>query len=960
MKKILLFIILLCSIKQVNAQYKKLLDFAGASTGGHPIGDLYDDGTYLYGMTYDGGANDSGTVFKIKPDGTGFVKLLDFAGVSNGKSPYGSLTSDGTYLYGMTAYGGTYNDGTIFKIMTDGSGYTKLLDFSGLNGSVGQGSLIYDGVYLYGMTQQGGTYYSGNVFKILPDGSGYTDLLDFNGSTNGGNPYGSLMSDGNYLYGMTTYGGANSAGTLFKVKPDGTSYTLLMDFAANSNPEGNVISDGTYLYGTTRAAGANGLGTVFKIKTDGTGYSDIHDFLGTADGSTPDGSLLLFGNYMYGMTYDGGSVSSGTMFKMKTDGTGFAKLMDFVVNNGNSPYGSFITDGNYLYGMTDGGGGGNGTIFRYNILCNDTAITQSPSICPGQSYTVGTHTYTAPGTYKDTLISYHGCDSIITTVLNFNSVPTASFTASGFCKGHITYFTDATTSTVSSWSWDFGDGNTSTLQNPIHAYATPGTYSVQFTVVNPNGCSNTDTSNITINSLPSITTGGANIDCYGNCNGNTTASGSSITYTWSTGANTAQIINLCAGTYTVAGTDANGCIDSVIAYVTQPPALTIAGNISSNIVCATSGDTISTFPSGGTAPYTYTVLPSGAVTQTVTVYPTANTIYTVTVMDANACPATSTVSINTYPLDNIVGTINDTGTGHLVSSGWVYLYSQQLTAGAAFDSVAFTAGSYTLSNILPGNYYIKAVPNAVSYPGAVPTYYSIRPNTYLWDSATTATSHCNNGSDVYNITIIDIAPPTGSGRISGVITSDPSFGHRLAYTGHNSVMGAPLKGIDVKLGRNPGGGCAARTTTDTSGAYQFTNVDTGSYLIYVDIPNYGMDSTRGVTITPQNTVSTNNNYAVDSTKIYVDTAQVTGIINRVDLNNLVTIYPNPNKGVFSIETNSTAKQTIQIYDVNGKIVLSYIMNGKTNIDASSLNDGVYNISIINNEGVINKRLIIVR
>src|SRR6201984_2832183 len=135
MKKILLFIVLLCSIKQVNAQYKKLFDFAGASTGGHPIGDLYDDGTYLYGMTYDGGANDSGAIFKIKPDGTGFIKLLDFAGASNGKSPYGSLTSDGTFLYGMTTYGGIYNKGTIFKIMPDGTGYSKLLDFYGSNGN---------------------------------------------------------------------------------------------------------------------------------------------------------------------------------------------------------------------------------------------------------------------------------------------------------------------------------------------------------------------------------------------------------------------------------------------------------------------------------------------------------------------------------------------------------------------------------------------------------------------------------------------------------------------------------------------------------------------------------------------------------------------------------------------------------------------------------------------------------
>jgi hypothetical protein len=73
----------------------------------------------------------------------------------------------------------------------------------------------------------------------------------------------------------------------------------------------------------------------------------------------------------------------------------------------------------------------------------------------------------------------------------------------------------------------------------------------------------------------------------------------------------------------------------------------------------------------------------------------------------------------------------------------------------------------------------------------------------------------------------------------------------------------------------------------------------------------------------------------------------------------VIIAPNPSNGNFTIELSSSAKQTIQVYDVNGKLVLSQIINGKTTIDASSLNEGVYNIIIISNEGVVNKRLVIV-
>ena len=85
-----------------------------------------------------------------------------------------------------------------------------------------------------------------------------------------------------------------------------------------------------------------------------------------------------------------------------------------------------------------------------------------------------------------------------------------------------------------------------------------------------------------------------------------------------------------------------------------------------------------------------------------------------------------------------------------------------------------------------------------------------------------------------------------------------------------------------------------------------------------------------------------------------------GISQISNLNSQISIYPNPNNGSFVVETNTTDKQTIALYDVNGKLVLTQTINGKTNIDANNLNEGVYNISIISNEGVVNRRLVIVR
>ncbi|MBI3501014.1 MAG: T9SS type A sorting domain-containing protein [Bacteroidetes bacterium] len=384
MKKLLLIIsVMVCVF--ANAQYTKLLDFTGLANGGRPHGSLISDGTFLYGMTQQGGASFFyGTIFKIKADGTGYFKLLDFANDTvHGIYPNGSLVSDGVSLYGMTSQGGIGNCstgcGTIFKIKPDGTGYSKLLDFTGANGSQPDGDLIYDGAFLYGMTQVGGTNNFGTIFKIKPDGTGYSKLLDFTGA-NGSTPWGSLISDGTFLYGMTQVGGANNWGTIFKIKPDGTGDTTLLNFsglANGSDPLGSLIFDGTFLYGMTKSGGTNNSGTIFKIKPDGTGYSKLLDFTGAANGDTPFGSLISDGTFLYGVTYIGGTNNFGTIFKIKPDGTGYSKLLDFTNDtvHGINPTGSLISDGTFLYGTTiQGGTNNNGTIFKLGI---ETGVTEN-------------------------------------------------------------------------------------------------------------------------------------------------------------------------------------------------------------------------------------------------------------------------------------------------------------------------------------------------------------------------------------------------------------------------------------------------------------------------------------------------------------------------------------------------------------------------------------------------------
>ncbi len=373
MKILTLFLLALTTVV-APAQHTKLFDFT-STNGTDPWGSLITDGTHLYGMTAEGGLNNNGTIFKIMPNGTGFVKLFDFQAASSGGFTPGSLVFDGTFLYGMAADGGSNNDGTVFRIRPNGSDFSVLLHFSSsATGATPYGSLYWDGTFLYGMTSVGGSNNFGTLFKILPDGTGFTKLLDFNGTGNGSYPLGSLISDGTFLYGLTSSGGTSNFGTIFRILKDGTGYQKLLNFtgtATGREPNGTLLYDGSFLYGVTLRGGTANDGTIFRIRTDGTGFGKLFDFnTVTQFADSPFGDLVTDGIYLYGMTYFGGVGGTndyGTLFRIATNGTGFTRLHDFTtLANGWLPYGSPLLIGSTLFGLTQQGGAGDqGTIFRY-------------------------------------------------------------------------------------------------------------------------------------------------------------------------------------------------------------------------------------------------------------------------------------------------------------------------------------------------------------------------------------------------------------------------------------------------------------------------------------------------------------------------------------------------------------------------------------------------------------------
>jgi uncharacterized repeat protein (TIGR03803 family) len=195
--------------------FSVLYRFTGGSMGGNPFAALdRDSAGNLFGTASEGGAYGHGVVFKLTPGGS-YSVLHAFSGGADGDFPMGGLAHDGGgNHYGTTEKGGANNSGTIFKLTPTGS-YTQLYSFTGgADGKYPQATLWNVSGILYGTAWQGGKGY-GTVFK-MPIAGGFSVVHSFT-NDDGAGPYVGLTSAKGYLYGTTFAGGANGQGVVFSL-----------------------------------------------------------------------------------------------------------------------------------------------------------------------------------------------------------------------------------------------------------------------------------------------------------------------------------------------------------------------------------------------------------------------------------------------------------------------------------------------------------------------------------------------------------------------------------------------------------------------------------------------------------------------------------------------------------------------------------------------------------------------
>lgn len=340
------------TLGQSTPAVSTLVAFSGSQVTGTPVRDA--EGV-LYGITSIANAVTGGLVFRLAANGSS-IRTLYSLQTASGYGPGGGLllASDGR-LYGTTVFGSTStinSAGTVFSLTTSGTQFTILHNFA--------------------------------TFTVIGiDGANYPANSD------GVSPAGELIqgSDG-ALYGVTSAGGPNGTGVVYRISRDGTDFDVLHTFGAVTDEPGDtgdveippVNADGIgpaapllaaadgFLYGAASAGGPNGTGTIFRLRPDGSEFAVVYSFTAlvdsteetstNADGATPVAGLTDGGDgRLYGVASRGGSSGLGTLFALDPLGGVYTVLHQFDGTTGRQPEGELLLglDGR-LYGTTAFGG----------------------------------------------------------------------------------------------------------------------------------------------------------------------------------------------------------------------------------------------------------------------------------------------------------------------------------------------------------------------------------------------------------------------------------------------------------------------------------------------------------------------------------------------------------------------------------------------------------------------------
>src|SRR6218665_3130292 len=735
--------------------------------------------------------------------------------------------------------------------------------------------------------------------------------------------------------------------------------TNTLTISVNAAPTVDPVSNITTCNTVTTTVSA------FSGSVAGATYNWTNSDPGIGLTASGTGNIPLFNAINNGSTPVTATISV-TATNTSTACTGPVTTFQIIVNPSQSATFSYPTssycsnDADPLPTFGTGASGGTfssttGLVF-VSVLTGEIDLSAST---PG-SYTI-TNTLTASSSCPGTSAS---------TSVTISAPPTISAVGGTLfsCVGAPVSFT-SNDSGGFNYLWTFDDGGTATTAAASHAYSTAGTYHASIQSTGISGCvSDIDTIMVYVYALPVISSvTSTDVTCNSFCNGTATAvaSGSGgLTYYWpGFGSSNNPATGLCPGSSSVQVMDANGCMAmSSSVTIAEPPVLI---NTTSGVVSSCAGDSAQLWASGsgGIPPYYYTWdSGSGPVIMPDTIMALGPISFTVSVRDANNCAGSASAGVSVMPSTDISGHITTSG-GTLSTGTNTVVLLQYMSYYTSMDTVMVdtldASGNYLFTAVPSDDYIIKVFPDAAAYPLIMPTYSE---DQSLWDSASVINHSCTFTTTA-NVTMVEGVNMSGTGTISGHVLQGNGF---LEFR----VPGDPVPGIDVKLGRNPGGQMMAQTETDGNGGYTFFNVpiNTGSdyYPIYVDIPGMERDSVYNITLTSGSDTYSDLDYEVDSNSVWPVYPVSTSVKNpSLTADVQFSVYPNPSGGSTTISylLKTDANVQLDVYDVLGKKVESLVntnqQDGAYKVNLAKLNAGVYFITLNVNNNSNTTRLVVI-
>ena len=292
----------------------------------------------LYGNTKFGGKNEDGSLFKYDISQSKLTNLFEFDKYTKNSTPDNKLVLLDSFLYGVAGGGSFVSDsGSLFKIKIDGTQYQKLFEFKNpkTQGIYPFGRLVRKGNVLYGATKQGGIHNYGVLYQIDINGSGFKVLHNFDSFLNQVYPNATPILIDTWFYGSKGYNATNiSAGVLYKVSINGNFFKIIG--ASNSNLfSPNLVYKNGHIFGETSKGGFYNKGTLYKLRVKDEVFTFLNDFNGY-NGVEPIGELLLDDQFIYGTASKGGTKNLGTLFKFEYCSNPFFKEQTFLLNKDDS------------------------------------------------------------------------------------------------------------------------------------------------------------------------------------------------------------------------------------------------------------------------------------------------------------------------------------------------------------------------------------------------------------------------------------------------------------------------------------------------------------------------------------------------------------------------------------------------------------------------------------------------